>query len=346
MSLTPMEDIIEAAVTDAQEPVTEPESSSTVVEEIASPEATEAPLEALPDDSGEVESPAVKPVAEEDKFAKEHGISPQMVSGRENRIPYSRVKAIVSKAEQKAITPLQAKLTELEPKVAQYEQRLQQVAQFEKVLEHEPQKFLQMLSTLPAYKEFFTAVATAVDAAQRATGGQPSIPQQAPVDDMPQPDQKLSDGSMVYSMEGLKVLNTWNREQARKETISEVEKRYAPIEQAWKAQEYMNQVIPQIQQQIDVARQWPQFVENEAEITKALQADPKLSLEGAYRQVVIPKMATTKDQMREALLKEIKAAPPAKSTSVPTGGLRTSPVKSGPRDIEDVIRESLGNLGR
>lgn len=320
----------------------EPETEAST-DHVPAPDSVEP--EVKEPESTAVQSPAAKTEAkiEPDDFEKKYGIAPSSSSGRENRIPYSRVKKITEKAVNDRVKELEAtfnpKLSDFETKVKGYEEQLGRVAEFEKNMVGDPKGFLTWLSTnIPAYAEIFKGLA----APSEATDTKPKAPTP---DDMPQPDQKLSDGSMVYSLDGLKALNQWNRDLARKEAreevMSEVSKRYAPIEEQWKAQEHLKVVVPQIQAQITEARTWLQFNENEADIVKALQANSKLSLEGAYRQVVFPRLTADRNKMREELLKEIKKAPT--STSAPSGS--SKPAKeSGPRSLEAIIRESISGL--
>jgi len=80
---------------------------------------------------------------------------------------------------------------------------------------NDPDRFLQMLSTVPAYKEFFSVVQ---QLAQQAQSGQAQGQgQQAQVkedDPMPQPNFENPDGSKVYDMNGLKALSDWQIRQA------------------------------------------------------------------------------------------------------------------------------------
>lgn len=323
MTTANLEDVITDSVSDSELP---PEPVETETE---APAAEAAPVEA--EASVQTPSPAAADKPEPDEFEKKFGIPAQSVTGRENRIPYSRVKKIIEKREKDLEASFTPKLAESEAKIKDYEGRLGQVAQFERVMREEPEKFVAMLKTLPQYQ------AILAPKAQEATP-----PAQAqPVDDMPQPDEKLADGSLVYSMEGLKALNAWNRAQARKEVMDEVQKLYGPIQQEWQQQQHLNAMVPQIQAQIAEARKWPLFNEHEADIVKALQADQRLSLEGAYRQVVIPRMVPDRDKMRQEILKEIKKAPAA-STSAPAQATRPGSQSSGPRTLEQVINEAAG----
>lgn len=360
MSNLDLEDVITSSIEDAESDP-EPESDSTPEVE-ASPSDPQVTLTPTPEpDSPEVPSPAsLAPKVEPDEFEKKWGVTKESSSGRENRIPYSRVTKIVDKARKEVestwtpkVTELEAKVKEYEPKVKDYEDRLTKVAEFENVMLKDHKQFLNMLYTIPGYKEIFDSMVT--------PAADTTITPVDPTADMPQPDQKLSDGSTVYSMEGLKKLMSWQAAQVEAKVakefegkLSETTGKYAPLLEKYQAEQQIQAAIPKIQADIAEARKWPQFNENEADIIKALQADRKLSLEGAYRQVVVPKLATAQttaqtDQaalrakMREELLAEIKAAPT--STSAPIrGATRATVSPNGPTDMEEVIRQSIQGL--
>jgi hypothetical protein len=295
-----------------------------------------------------VPSPAAKTATtpEDDEFAKKYGIPGQSATGRENRIPYSRVKKIADRAAKDAVTAKETELkgtydkqlTEFQGKVQQYEGRLQQVAQFEQMMATQPREFLNRLASIPAYREIFQSL---------MSQGQP---QQAPPDpnaDMPQPDQQLEDGTMVYSLEGLKALNAWNREQARNETLAAVDARYGQIEQAWQANQQIARLRPVVEAQIETARKWPLFNESEPEIVQALADNPRASLAEAYQAVVLPKLLAEKDKLsvdknkvRAEVLAELRNAP-SPTTSAPVRASRpVQQTSTGPRNLEDVIREA------
>lgn len=346
--------VIEDALTDATL-VPEPVEVSTDLApsdpiEVA-PEATSAPVDPIPDTTTQVASPsASKPV--QDDFEKKYGLQAQSASGRENRIPYSRVKRIADNAVKDAKTAWQkevesgfvptTKYQELDTRVKAQDIRLSEVAQFEKVMTSEPVRFLQQLATLPQYAEIFARLTAQAQPEVPATPA-PLVPE-----DMPQPDQELSDGSRVYSMEGVAKLNAWNRAQGKKETMQEVEARiksiearYAPLENDYKQHQVVQQIMPKVQQQIADARTWPLFNESEAEIVAVLQKFPAINLERAYQQVVFPKLQANRDQMRASILKEVKQAP--RSTAASSSVTRSSPTTAtaGPRKLEDIIADSI-----
>lgn len=351
---------IEDAVNDSLTPETADTDTSTNNDIDVAPSlsdtdtGTDAPIDPL---TGDV-APA------RDEFAERYGIQGQSFTGKENRIPYSRVKKIVAKAENDAKEALRKQLegeftpkyTDIETKVKDYEGRLEKVAQFEQILERDPQTFLGMLSKHPSYKAFFDQINQLVSSQmpQQPQSGQRD-PQtgrfvQGPaVDPMPQPDKQFPDGTLGYSEEGLGALMDWNARNVEQRVISKVEQRYAPIEQDWQAQRRREELMPQIERQITEARQWDRFAELEPEIIQVLQQNPTMNLERAYMHTyqknVVPKLAADRNTMRSEILAELKKAPV--QTSAPTRSMKTtSTAPTGPRPIEDIIREEMEKASR
>lgn len=342
--------IAEDTAVSPSEPVGDDISTDVEVSPSPEPEAVTAPSKG----SSEAPAPVAKKAAPVDEFEKMFGIPAIGPHGRENRIPHSRVKSMVEKAVSKAkqdfesehkpkFSELETKHKEYETKVQQYEAHLGKVREFEEVMVNKPDQFLKMLSALPAYSEFFQAVRVAFEQAQN--GGQSLVDEEIPAD-MPQPDHRLDDGTMVYTMKGLQARDAWNRAkaaaQAREETLAEVERRFGPIEREYQTQQRIQAVIPQIRQQVDEARTWPQFKENEEEITKVLQANPRISLEGAYRQVVFPRLTADRNKIREEVLREVKQAP--RSTAAPAGSVKATPANPANMTLNDKISEELKRL--
>jgi hypothetical protein len=362
MPVSDLEDVVTSAVEDAELPeeVETPDSDTPDDAPVEAPTASEG----TKDDESDVEVPSpakgasdAKPEAQ-DEFEKKFGIPAQSVMGRENRIPYSRVKKIVEKGEKEAVAKttkeVEAKyvpqLEQAQTKIKEYETQLTQAAQFREVLTTDAPRTLQYLASLPAYKEFFENVANLIQAQK----GQPQAPTAPdPADEMPQPDQKQSDGTMLYSMEGLAKLRAWEKAQIQKELTTtydkrfeELQNRYKPIEEQWQAERYRQEVMPQVQKQIDEARTWPLFKENEAEIVQVLSADQKISLERAYQQVVWPKIIQNQDQIRASVMEEMKKKPVG-STSTPTRANKPAPVgaSTGPVDLESIIKGAVDEAG-
>lgn len=365
--------VIEDSITDSQLPAETEVTETPEVETADETPTEETPTEEVPEAEGSsqvgapgstVADPAVK-----DEFERIAGMPAVGSMGRENRIPYSRVKKITEKAvSELAETALGRKLgageraadvlkahvaqvPELTAKVTDYEGRLTKVAEFEDTLLNKPREFMGMLQKIPAYQEFFNYLRTNLQRPQNASGSpeanagavqgaNAALASNA----MPEPDQELEDGTKVYSLDGLKQLLLWNSQETENRVLRSVESNYAPIKQEYQQRRHYEAVVPQIRQQIEEAKSWPMFNENEEEIATALGADESLSLEGAYRKVVFPKMIAERNTMRQQVLQEVKQAP--RSTSVTSKS--TAPAKNvapaGPRKLEDIINEQIKTL--
>jgi hypothetical protein len=361
-----LEQVIEDSINDSLAPAedtTAPEETTTSVD-AAVEETTEASagteVEATPE-SNQIASPAQKEAeatttAQEEDFAKRFGLQSQSVTGRENRIPYSRVKKIVEKNEKDTIARVTkeleskyAKFPEFETKLKDYEGRLERVAQFENILETEPKTFLGMLSQHPAYKEFFEFVEQAV-AAQEKQPAATAAPATTAPEGMPQPDATYADGTKGYSQEGLQKLLDWKEQQAVQKAIAQVEARYKPIEQAWQSQEQMAKMVPIVEKQIAEARQWDKFSELEPKVVEILKNDRNISLERAYvkayQEATLAersKLTTDRNTIRSEVLAELKKKPASSATTA--GAVKPTPAATGPKSMEEIIRESLEQAG-
>lgn len=349
MSDLDLETVIEDAANDSVSPEPVDSASDTSVEttETETVETTESSQVAAPGG----DQPTETETTEGDDFAKLYGIQPNSITGRENRIPYSRVKKIVERAEKEAVAKAQKaaeggftpKLQEAEAKIKDYEGRLQKVAQFENMIETQPQQFLQLLSTIPAYKEFFDYINKLA-----ASGSTAEVKQESYLDSstMPQPDETLSDGSKVYSLEGLAKRDEWLARQVEERAVRAAEERlskqYGPMREQFEAEQRRQAAIPHIQKQLAEARTWLGFTDNEAAILEALKADGNLSLEGAYRQVVLPKLQSNRDEMRKSIIEELKKKPQA--TSVTTNATRPQTQDNRPKSVEEIIAEQARKL--
>ena len=374
----PLDQIIEDAANDVFGAEVEDTTPETTEVEAAAPE-TEVETEATPELSSEVkveskettesiEVPEVVEAGSDDEFSKRFGIPTKSVTGKENRIPYSRVKSIISKNEKDTEARLakkfedqyKPKLSEFEGKVKDYEGRLTKVNQFEQMMTGDPQTFLSVLSTIPAYKPFFDYINKLADdvetgakvpAGTGVAGAQPTTPTivEDPADPMPQPNKPQADGSKVYDLQGLQSLLAWQERRVEKRVGAQFEstlaKRLGPFEQRKAQEEHLKTVIlPELNRQIAEAEaNWPGFKENETEITAALEQNKNLSLEGAYRMVVLPKITADRSRIRTELLAEIKRQP----VSTAVASSRTTPraPQSGARSIEEIILEEARRLG-
>src|SRR3990167_4953274 len=346
MSDNPMDLVVEDALNDSLTPDTAPEVSEPASDTLFG----DAPVEVAADPLAEAVADPIDPLAEpvQDEFEKKWGIPSKSVTGRENRLPHSRVKTMVTKAEQESYArglkeaeeKHIPKLQEYETKIKDYDERWQRVVAFENVMENDPRTFLTELSKVPAYKEFFDRIQEL--AAGQTVAADPQTPK-----GMPQPDQILADGTKVYSMEGLQSLLSWQAENVEKRVTDRVQKHYAPIEEQWQHQQRQAAMVPVIEKQIAEARTWPNFTELEPDIVKILKADPQISLERAYvkayQEIQVPRVSADRNKIRTEVLAELRQKPI--SSSAPTGQVKPGSTASGPRSMEQIITDTLKEQG-
>lgn len=305
-----------------------------------------------------VADPAVDPLTTvQDEFEKRWGIPAISPSGRPNRIPHPRVKQMVSKAEADAIArttkELETKWTTerapLETKVKDYESRLEKVAQFEHVLENDPRTFLSLLAQIPAYKDFFSHI-------EKLAQGNTAEPPKPEVildhSDMPQPDQTLTDGSKVYSLEGLAKRDEWLAKKIEERAVRQAEERFGqrlqPFERERQDRQRYEQTASAVDKQIAEARQWPHFADLEPEVIKILKADPQISLERAYvkafQDVQVPKVSADRNQIRTEVLAELKKKP--MSSSAPASHVRPGAQQDGAvKSLDDIVAQAAKDAG-
>lgn len=105
-----------------------------------------------------------------------------------------------------------------------------------------------------------------------------------------------------------------------------------PFEQFLGAQQTHARAQQDAQRMLQEARSWDYFADFETDIYQAMSADKRLSLEGAYRKVVIPQI---KERERQTLLAELKDK---------SGATTTSPSTTQPQGSEDLSKLSLQSL--
>lgn len=374
-----LETTIADAVNDAQLPIDD--VTTDVDTSVEATDTAEVPTETAPTDeasateeSTESQQIAAPGTKTQDEFEKVAGVPQMGVAGRENRIPYSRVKQITENAVSKVaeaalgrklntgesavdvVKAHVARIPELETKITDYESRLGSVGQFEQVMANDPQRFLTMLAKIPAYKEFFDFLNKAAEVMDAPTSGQPATARSTTGEpaldpNMPQPDEELSDGSKVYSMTGLQNLLDWKANQVAAQVESRLtaqfEKQYKPMAEDWQTRRRIESAKPVIQKQIEEAKKWPLFNENEDAIIKVLRANPTISLEGAYREAVFPRLIADRNKIRDGVIRDIQSAPTSTSVPARTASRPNAPTDNGaPRKLEDVIREQVDILKR
>lgn len=321
------------------EVVEETPAETPVVEEKVVPEPVAAVVEG--------DKPVV-PAKVEEK-AEDEDLGPaQDKRGRENRIPYSRVQKITAKAETRgrdaAKAEYEPKIAEFTTKVSDYETRLNEVAGVEHIMFNDQPRFLQILQTIPGYAELLSGKVA---------------PAQTPVDpasEKPKPDVDLGEGKWTYSPEGVEKLTAWTAAQAEKRLLD----RFKPLQDQFDAEQHTRAMKPVIDAHLNEAAQWEGFLEHQDEILKALQADsaqaerthtrPKLSMERAYLQVIVPKLKKAVEdgkadeaKLRTKILAELAKAPVSTGTA-PIARKQVAADDGKPKDLESVIKASIKGI--
>src|SRR5579862_2503792 len=289
----------------------------------------ETPVEEKPAEKV-VEKPIEEPKPDEDlDFDKVPALDQRK---RENRIPHKDVTRIVKTAEKRlaalvlgkdpdATKPFAdqvkqhiARIPELETKVKAYEEEVVPMRTLGQVMATDGEKFLKILES--AYPQIYGALLK-----------KPVVPKEEPKPDfstMPEPDYKLPDGSMTYSLEGNKKLMEWNNQQLiaklRAEAKAEVEATNKPLTDRINALKELEASNQRVATKVAQAREWPGFTANEADIVavvnKATAERRQITLEAAYAQVMDTKLKAAesakevnREALRQEIIKEIKAAP-------------------------------------
>lgn len=200
----------------------------------------------------------------------------------------------------------------------------------------DPDAFVSFLKSKPAYARYF----------------QPAAPEQksaAQEDLMPKPDKLYDDGSTGYSAERLQQLLDWkDRQNERK-----MAERFGPIEQEYRGREVYNQALARTAPILENARNtWDGFKDHEPEIrnviASALERGEIVSLDAAYRQVVVPKLKAQESDLRARIRQELIEESNRKSaavTEVP-GGPVAKPAPKSVRGMQmsDVVAEVYKEL--
>jgi hypothetical protein len=316
-------DNIEHAITQAVSEI--PDSGVEAPEPIEQDASVEA-AEAAPEPVAAVESPepakdAVEPPADQDAAPEPVEDKPKNPN---QRIPYHRHEEILKNARAKAAEEVKA----VQEKYARYETPDTQAAlQAIQIAESNPQQFLSILAQNPQYAQLLAPIfAPKKEAAPEPEG------------DI-EPDVDMGNGLRGYSLQAVQKI----MEQRAAAVEKRIMERFEPLTKEREQQEIIRGAEAKVAQQIADAESWPGFKDSQVEIAAALKADARLSLDAAYRKVVMPKLAASKDEIRKQVLAEINAKP--RAVGIAPAPVKAAPRASGPRDMEDVIREQLTTQG-
>jgi len=312
-----LDTVVTDAVDDAAAATPAADTSTSTPEPAASAEA--APPSGFSDDDFKA-------------FGLEGG--PVQPGQRENRIPYSRVRAIVENARKKLHRDFESERGKAAESARALEARLQQMDAIGQIMQTDPARFIQMLQQVnPEYARYKLEQA-AQAAAEHANGN-----------GRPAPDLDLGNGYRTYSPQGLEQLLDWQAQQLE----ARLSQRYQPLEDSHRQQQIVSEAGQRVTAQLNDAVTWPGFEQHASEILALLQKDtsdaraqgrrPMLTLDAAYRQVVLPKLMTTREAQRAELMKEIQQAPT--STAAPAAGAAGTAAAGTPRSLDDVVFEAI-----
>jgi hypothetical protein len=296
-------------------------------------------------DAGDTENSAELGATEDSLSTSEEGIvadpAAQVQEGQQqeesfhgnNKIPYTRVKEMVAKAEAKAKAAFESQMAELN-------ERVQRLSGFEspefntflEAMNNDPERFLGVLSQVdPRYGQLIQARQQAQPQAQET-----SI----------EPDVILPDGSLGYSPQAMqRIVDA--RVQAQLANVEEkIAQRFSPIEQDWKMSQMRREAVGRVSEQIREAETWPGFNDYKAEITQAIASGQVKTLQQAYMKIVAPKLKADAAEMRKQIFAEINGRVRAASGATAPAGGPASSASDKPQDTEAVIREAIRGLKR
>jgi len=344
-----------AAVAVDPTPSTTVEVASEVLESLESAESSEP----TGDDGGtrdtsETPAPApvkTKPLSEAEQLLAEAGFTEaQRQDGRENWIPHSKVVKIIENGINQGKGAFGQKYQALETEATTLREAVGRFTPIAEALDLGPEQFLALAGQHdPRYKAF-------LEAKQAPPAAPPAADPWA--EGMPAPDLDLGNGSKTYSLDGIKALMQHTAKVAKAEALREAEERIGsrikPFEEQTQRQQTETALRERTSRTIDEAKTWPGFADHEADILKLLQADsaqakaegrrPQLTLEAAYRQAVLPKLAADRNAIREQVLAELKAQPV--STSVPRSGAEAISPNGGRRTTQDIAAATIARLSK
>lgn len=155
-------------------------------------------------------------------------------------------------------------------------------------------------------------------------------------------------GTKTYSSSQLAKWRDWNNRQV----LSQVDERFAPLKQHMQSEQQRAQeaetqrvVGEYAQKTVEDAKSWYGFNEYKPQIKAAMEADPNLSLDQAWRSVlhtqILPRMSQT---ARSQVLADINAKATATTVS-PQRPQTSTPVSDRDRPIADLVAEEMARAG-
>jgi Fe-S-cluster formation regulator IscX/YfhJ len=345
-------------------------------EEITPEVETKTTVDDATGDEGEV-----KPEEQEqqiDALMQELGIKPK-ANGKDNYIPYSRVRKITEAREAKAVEifakgfgldPKTVKFNDLESAISEklegFNTRADEFDTAEQIMMQDPDRYIRILAHVEPEKYGKFAAILDAKPEEKVTAGESSD------DDifknMPRPDlkMKMPDGSEgeSYTLKGMQEVFKYAIQIGEQRAEERANKVLKPViddrkkaEDARKQQEFDTKLDKQIDEEFAEASQWEGFTEHRDEIIAAMRADTAQAkksgkfkfknIHAAYIAIVPKKLreagTANEQEMRKKILAEMNKT--TRSTAV-TGDVSSGkPVESSGDPITDAIRGAIRKSG-
>lgn len=344
-----------------------PETAETLETEAASPEtATVEETGETPPAPAEAPAPTTQTASADTVAApKEDEVTLRALEAellaknpnlRKGRIPAARHQAILTRqrrlheAQVKEFEVARAQATEYTSEEVQ--NRLRAASLFE----HNPEVAVrQVLMHDPRYRAVFEALA------RELVPPAPATPPPAKSDEPaepPKPDVLLADGTVGYSAEATKRLLAYQLQQERQTAaqdrqalearVKAFEDQFKPFAERQAIDARLGESMTRMKALVDDARRtWPGFTDHEPAIRAELNkpGNERLTLDAAYRRVVVPNLSTSREQIeaevRAKVLAELSKAKPASGR--PSSPEFRDDAASG-MSTEQIVRASLRQL--
>lgn len=313
---------------------------------------------------------AVKtPVVDDDPFAKEYGLTARRADGKDNRIPYPRVKAISDNQVKKVVVQLAKELgiskaeAELKledvigeigtrkSKFGDFEKRISNYERIDQLAATNGDEYIKLLAQIAPdrYQKFADWIQNPPQAvAQKGVVDAANDPE-------PEPDYPIKDAQgnvigLTFSLEGQKKREAWIERKLQREFQRTLDDRFKPLDEQraeaakkekdrLAAEAFEKEATDRVKRRIDRVTKRHGWAEHSEAIKKAV-VEKGMDIDDAYYDTVIPALMAERSKMRADILAELKGAPASTSTTV-----NTPPNAGGkPQSIEDIINASIAGV--
>lgn len=337
----------DGSVVESAAPTSTADIAANVIEQsepIGEETTSETPAASTQDAPAVVE-PAPSAAAQ---FLLKQGHQPKKVDGRPVWLPYGTVEKMLDRYVGEHRSAWDGEKKTLSEQLKDYEDAKAALAEQRTLITGDPKHYLSQLAEVdPRYRSFLEPPKT-------EPASQPLA--------LPDPDVTLQDGSRTFSMEAFqKSIIPFIVEQAKKEAKAEAENALKPLKDREERDEFERGLRERTQATMADVQTWPGWKENHDAILAVLQKDSEekrpeierahkegrrprvqfMSVEAAYRQVVIPKLAGDRNKIREEVMKELDTAAKAGPAVARSGAEAT---KTTPIETRDIAARVIDRL--